>query len=253
MAAAPWYLEQKAGLKHQKAWNAVDKKEGEGASGSWYKRGVKTFQATKFRKGACENCGAMTHKRKDCVERPRAVGANKSHKNIAADELVQDDVRLGFEQKRDRYNGFDASEYSRVVDKFERAEKLKEEAAKKRELEKRSRVRHPRMRKRRATARRTRPTPGGRRRRRRFGRFGFGFRARRRAGRAGVHEGEQTRAHGGWRGVDDGAQPADPRGHRQVPPKLGSRICVLRSQDEIHARESQPAGGGPLRTVLRRG
>ena len=136
MAAAPWYLEQKAGLKHQKAWNAVDKKEGEGASGSWYKRGVKTFQATKFRKGACENCGAMTHKRKDCVERPRAVGANKSQRNIAADELVQDDVRLGFEQKRDRYNGFDASEYSRVVDKFERAEKLKEEAAKKRELEK---------------------------------------------------------------------------------------------------------------------
>ena len=34
MAAAPWYLEQKPGLKHQKAWNAVDKKEGAGASGS---------------------------------------------------------------------------------------------------------------------------------------------------------------------------------------------------------------------------
>ena len=136
MAAAPWYLEQKPGLKHQKAWNSVDKKEGAGASGSWYKRGVKTFQATKFRKGACENCGAMTHKRKDCVERPRAVNAKKSNADIAPDEFVQDDVRLGFEQKRDRYNGFDPSEYSRVVDRFERAEKLKEEAAKKRELEK---------------------------------------------------------------------------------------------------------------------
>ena len=136
MAAAPWYLEQKKGLKHQKAWNDVDKKEGAGASGSWYKRGVKTFQATKFRKGACENCGAMTHKRKDCVERPRAVSAKKSNADIAPDEFVQEDVRLGFEQKRDRYNGFDASEYSRVVERFERAEKLKEEAAKKRELEK---------------------------------------------------------------------------------------------------------------------
>lgn len=24
--------------------------------------------ATKFRKGSCENCGAMTHKKKDCLE-----------------------------------------------------------------------------------------------------------------------------------------------------------------------------------------
>ena len=124
------------GLKHQKAWKESDGDGKDSKDGNWYKRGVKTFQANKFRKGACENCGAMTHKKKDCVERPRKVGAAKTNEKIAADEYVQKDVTLGFEQKRDRYNGFDASDYSRVVDKFERAEKLKEEAAKKKELEK---------------------------------------------------------------------------------------------------------------------
>ena len=29
-----------------------------------YVKGVKKKAATKFRKGACENCGAMTHKKK---------------------------------------------------------------------------------------------------------------------------------------------------------------------------------------------
>ena len=131
MAAAPWYLSQnKPGLKHQKAFNLVEKE-----GGDWYKRGVKTFQATKFRKGACENCGAMTHKKKDCVERPRKAGAAKTGKNIAADELIQADVDLNYDGKRDRYNGFDASDYSRVVDRFDKAEALKQEVAKKKELE----------------------------------------------------------------------------------------------------------------------
>ncbi len=41
----------------------------------YYERGTFAGQATKFRKGACKNCGAMTHTEKDCVERPRKVGA----------------------------------------------------------------------------------------------------------------------------------------------------------------------------------
>jgi pre-mRNA-processing factor SLU7 len=51
-------------------------------------RGKKSDEiATKFRKGACENCGAMTHKTKDCFERPRKHGAKVTGKDIARDEL----------------------------------------------------------------------------------------------------------------------------------------------------------------------
>ena len=131
MAKAPWYLNQeKPGLKHLKA----PKKEAE--SGDWYKRGVTTHRATKFRKGACENCGAMTHTKKDCLERPRKVNAKKSQKDIAADEYVQPELKLGFESKRDRYNGFDANDYSRVVERYEAADAMKQKLAKQKELEK---------------------------------------------------------------------------------------------------------------------
>lgn len=50
MAAAPWYLQHEhPGLKHQKDW----RQQQEDAR-KWYDRGAKTFQATKWRKGACE-------------------------------------------------------------------------------------------------------------------------------------------------------------------------------------------------------
>jgi hypothetical protein len=45
-------------------------------------------KATRYRKGACANCGAMTHKRVDCLERPRKLGAQYTGKNIAADEYI---------------------------------------------------------------------------------------------------------------------------------------------------------------------
>lgn len=50
MASAPWYLnEDKPTLKHQKNWKGEEKKET-----TWYDRGAKVFQATKYRKGACK-------------------------------------------------------------------------------------------------------------------------------------------------------------------------------------------------------
>lgn len=51
MSSAPWYLnDTRPSLKHQKDWRTGNK----GSTKDFYDRGVKVFQATKFRKGACE-------------------------------------------------------------------------------------------------------------------------------------------------------------------------------------------------------
>ncbi|KAK2035398.1 hypothetical protein LX32DRAFT_519834, partial [Colletotrichum zoysiae] len=94
----------------------------------WYDRGRKAGPAaTKYRKGACENCGAMTHKAKDCLSRPRAKGAKWTGKDIQADEVVQD-VKLGWDAKRDRWNGYDPKEYRNVVEEFNQMEQLRKAA-----------------------------------------------------------------------------------------------------------------------------
>lgn len=50
MTSAPWYLNKdQPTLTHQKNW-----KEKKGDGKQWYDRGTKVFQATKYRKGACE-------------------------------------------------------------------------------------------------------------------------------------------------------------------------------------------------------
>ena len=111
-------------LQHQRK----EKKE---EKSSWYDRGRKQGPAaTKYRKGACENCGAMTHKAKDCLSRPRAKGAKWTGKDIQADEVLQD-VKLGWDAKRDRWNGYDTKEYRNVVEDFNEMEDLRKQAQKK--------------------------------------------------------------------------------------------------------------------------
>lgn len=98
---------------------------------SWYDRGARAGPAAKkYRKGACENCGAMTHKKEDCLERPRRKGAKFTNKDIQPDEIVQE-VATGYAAKRDRWNGYDPTEHRRIYDEYEAIEaarkKLREE------------------------------------------------------------------------------------------------------------------------------
>ena len=59
----------------------------------------------------------MTHKRQDCLERPRKKGAKYTGRNIAADEII-DSVPEGYDAKRDRWNGYDPSEHKKIYEEY---------------------------------------------------------------------------------------------------------------------------------------
>lgn len=131
----PWYLgDSGPSLKHQTLQNQshlltaqeADELYARGrmqASGSQAE--AERGRPRKWRKGACKNCGAMSHKTLECVERPRKVGAWKSNKDIRADEVLVD-VRsqqfgkLAFDAKRDQWLGYDPREHDRTIERYEK-------------------------------------------------------------------------------------------------------------------------------------
>ncbi|KAJ3507542.1 hypothetical protein NLJ89_g6242 [Agrocybe chaxingu] len=129
ISQAPWYLDTGApSLQHQRRPdydNSANKLD------NWYDRGARAGPAAKkYRKGACENCGAITHKKQDCLERPRKKGAKYTNKDIQADDVIQD-VATGYDAKRDRWNGYDPAEHKKVYEEYGAVEaarqKLREE------------------------------------------------------------------------------------------------------------------------------
>jgi pre-mRNA-processing factor SLU7 len=129
ISVRPWYVNDsvnRPGLKHQRKAHFVGAVDGskrpEGLPVHLKAPATARPAATKFRPGACENCGAMTHKTKECVERPRARGARWTGRDIAADEAAAPPQEQGFEAKRDRWSGYDPSRYKAVVEHYERTE-----------------------------------------------------------------------------------------------------------------------------------
>lgn len=84
---------------------------------------------------SCYSCGAMTHDSKSCMERPRKVGAQWTNKHIAPDEKIET-FELDYDGKRDRWNGYDASTYARVIERYEARDEARKKYLKEQQLKK---------------------------------------------------------------------------------------------------------------------
>ncbi|XP_066922401.1 pre-mRNA-splicing factor SLU7-like [Clytia hemisphaerica] len=124
ITSVPWYVgENRPTLKHQRV--QPEKIKEVANINAYYKKGVKEVSATKFRKGACQNCGALTHKKKDCLERPRRVGAKFSGEDIKPDELLPGELKFDFDGKRDRWAAYDVKVHHKVLEEYARVDEAK--------------------------------------------------------------------------------------------------------------------------------
>uniref|UniRef100_A0A4W5RUK1 Pre-mRNA-splicing factor SLU7 n=1 Tax=Hucho hucho TaxID=62062 RepID=A0A4W5RUK1_9TELE len=127
ISSVPWYIDpsKRPTLKHQRPQE--ERQQQFSSIEEWYKRGVQEKAiSTKFRKGACDNCGAMTHKKKDCLERPRKVGAKFTGNGMAPDEHSQISLDLDYDGKRDRWNGYDPEDHMRIVEEYAKVDQAKQ-------------------------------------------------------------------------------------------------------------------------------
>ncbi|KAE9211028.1 Pre-mRNA-splicing factor [Phytophthora fragariae] len=153
----PWYLgDSGPSLKHQTLQHqahllSIHEADELYLKGRQQQQHASAGRQRKWRKGACKNCGAMSHQTRECVERPRKVGAWKTHKDLKSDDAVLD-VRsekfgkLAFDAKRDQWLGYDPKEHAKTIERYEKVDvarkklraeeinqKLKESADKKKD------------------------------------------------------------------------------------------------------------------------
>ena len=68
----------------------------------------------------------MTHTKRDCMERPRKVGAKFAETAIIAhDEFIQPDLKPSYDGKRDRWAGYDPANHSEIVEEYQKIEDAK--------------------------------------------------------------------------------------------------------------------------------
>lgn len=81
------------------------------------------------------SCGAMTHNVKLCMERPRKKGAKWTNMHIAPDEKIET-FELDYDGKRDRWNGYDAATYARIIERYEARDEARRKYLKEQQLKK---------------------------------------------------------------------------------------------------------------------
>lgn len=59
------------------------------------------------------------------MERPRKVLARYSGAEISPDEFIQPELKLDFDGKRDRWNGYNPTEHLGIIEEFEKIEDTK--------------------------------------------------------------------------------------------------------------------------------
>ena len=110
VSKVPWYMQN--GDKGSASSSSKSGSVGLESSTLQIMKGSVGDVKSKFIPGSCENCGSTSHKRRDCLERPRKILAKYSGEKLASDDVNPDDVvdRGTFEGKRDRWRGYTAGD-----------------------------------------------------------------------------------------------------------------------------------------------
>lgn len=128
----PWYIQNDntSGLKHQRAQQHKQLQFSGSDLNLSYNRGQDTVvenknNNNKYVKGACINCGSMTHNSKSCLERPRAKNAKQLGKTLNKYNDTQLNLNLNYDQKHDRWAGYKPETYMDVIQQYEHIEQQK--------------------------------------------------------------------------------------------------------------------------------